>query len=206
MGEGWCHRDLGWEVGADLQIMYMNAHLETTQALTETTKAEFSSMADQLRRAQCDSCEIELSDVGRFLIRKAFCASQKALSDFIRDFSRRQAHRTWFQDLLSTISDQHSMRTEMTMEGDGCTWDMYVRSATDLLDVAAMNCETSVATCSTVMIKMSPPLNRYTIIRFFLCVDKDTREHKFGFIPSLGEQGPECIRLCQLVRFLDFLQ
>ncbi len=85
-------------------------------------------MAHQRQRVRSNSCvtEIESSDVGRFLVRKAFCAAQKALSDFIRYLSRQGDVLNWFEEFLSTVSDQHNRRTVMTSEGDDATWDLYV--------------------------------------------------------------------------------
>jgi hypothetical protein len=86
-------------------------------------------MAHLRHRVRSDNCvtTIESSDVERFLMRKAFCAAQKVLSQFIRDFSHKGEVVNWFEEFLSTVSDQHNRRTVMISEGDGCTWDMYVQ-------------------------------------------------------------------------------
>jgi hypothetical protein len=82
-------------------------------------------MADAPKAVTSDCCLLDLSDVECIYIRKAFCASQQALSDFIRDFSRENEH--WFKEFLSTISDQHGRRMWVENEGRQCNWDMYVQ-------------------------------------------------------------------------------
>jgi hypothetical protein len=78
-----------------------------------------------------DPGELNLSDVECIYIRKAFCATQEALSDFIRDFSDENEH--WFKEFLSTISDQHGRRMYVENEGPGCTWDMLVQQCMMLI-------------------------------------------------------------------------
>jgi hypothetical protein len=79
-----------------------------------------------------DPCELDLSDIERICVRKAFCAAQKALSDFIRVYSQHRRQDNWFEDFLSLYTVNRNIRSDMRDKGSACTWDMCVQFCPNL--------------------------------------------------------------------------
>jgi hypothetical protein len=70
------------------------------------------------------SCPLYKAELDSIYIRKAFCASQLALSDFIRYFSARNGIDKWFQALTASVHMPDNLRVEDaqkdTWVGDMC--------------------------------------------------------------------------------------
>jgi hypothetical protein len=91
-----------------------------------------SGGGDALPGVAADPCELDLSDIERICVRKAFCAAQKALSDFIRAYSQHHCQDNWFEDFLSLYTVNRNIRIDMRNKGSACTWDMCVQFCPNL--------------------------------------------------------------------------
>jgi hypothetical protein len=86
-----------------------------------------------------DCCQLSIADVECLQIRKAFCASQIGLSDFIRWFADANGVDSWFETLKSSVHRHRRRMTEVvrgqTWVGDMCVYALTVPSAYFLNDI-----------------------------------------------------------------------
>jgi hypothetical protein len=72
--------------------------------------------------------QLSVEDVECIQIRKAFCAAQTGLSDFIRIFAQEHEIEDWFDILRASVSRRENARMAAAEEnihtwvGDMCVW------------------------------------------------------------------------------------
>ena len=85
------------------------------------------------------SCPLYKAELDSIYIRKAFCASQIGLSDFIRWFADANGVDSWFETLKSSVHRHRRRMTEVvrgqTWVGDMCVYALTVPPAYFLNDI-----------------------------------------------------------------------